>query len=128
MASLVHFVRWRRLCVISFTSFTFMRFHLLASPSCDFVNWRHLRVISFTGIAFVRFCLLASPSCDFVSKLMMLWYCLCFAVIRVKSVTLAFDCLGGTGEACGNLTVLFAFSATRCVTFWWVTLFCQWSF
>jgi hypothetical protein len=50
-----------------------------------FISWHRLRAVSFLGVAFMQFHFLASPSYDFFSKLLMLYYCLCFAVIRRKA-------------------------------------------
>jgi hypothetical protein len=44
-------------------------------------------------------------------------YCLWFAIIKVKSVTPAFDHLGGMGSACGILMVLFALLTRGCCVF-----------
>jgi hypothetical protein len=84
-------------------------FHVFCAP-------RH-----FLGVAYMRFCFRESALCDFMLKchlhsifgLPTMWCCLRFTVIRVKSVTLPFDHVGGAGRIHGVPAVLFAFS-TRC--------------
>jgi hypothetical protein len=82
---------------------------ILFSLSCSFFLVSH-RCGLFLSVTFMRFAvLIVIYTIIVVSKLLMWYYCLCFVVIEMKSVTLAFDRLGGGGDACDILTVLFAF-------------------